>query len=266
MKSQTKECLMCRNPAFISWHFLSTSWELWKRKKGQHQMKGLSHFFFFFMSSCSCLCLFRTSVFRFEWQENVAGTSARLRAIPTVFHISARPLCDGQLRNSVYTWRLLIYTGRRREQGTIQSPDSTSVFIFPPHAERRNKREPGDGGGIMWNKSQPSRGMFDMDLDCEGAAWSQMCVFVIKQVWVFYLREQTGEKADLPVRALCFTLLFLMLHDHKHQFYPASLQPRHCPHPLTTTFCLEDSSFWFVFSFKTNAQILWENRCSRSLI
>lgn len=142
MKSQTKECLMCWNPAFISWHFLSTSWELWKRKKGQHQMKG---FFclFFFMSSCSCLCLFRTSVFRFEWQENVAGTSARLRGIPTVFNISARPLCDGQLRNSVYTWRLLIYTGRRREQGTIQSPDSTSVFIFPPHAERRNKREPG---------------------------------------------------------------------------------------------------------------------------
>lgn len=81
MKSQTKQCLMCRNPAFISWHFLSTSWELWKREKGQHQMKGLSHFFF--MSSCSCLCLFRTSVFRFEWQENVAGTSARSQRYST---------------------------------------------------------------------------------------------------------------------------------------------------------------------------------------
>lgn len=197
------------------------------------------------------------------WQERVQDCAASQRYSTSPRGLSVTASCGIQftLDGSLFTQG----DGVNKEQFNHRIPPP---FSFSPRMQ--NDGIKGNRGGgekkIMWNKSPPSTGMFDMDLDCEGAAWSQMCVFVIKQVWVFYLREQTGERADLAVQALCFTLLFLMLHDHKHQFYPASLQPRHCPHPLTTTFCLEDSPFWFVFSFKTNALILWENRCSRSLI
>lgn len=78
--------------------------------------------------------------------------------------------------------------------------------------------------------------MFDIDLDCDGRVQSQMCAFVIKQVRVFHLREHTGERADLPMKSLCFTLVFHATEPQTSMF-PSSLHPLHSPHPLTTSFC-----------------------------
>lgn len=99
-------------------------------------------FLFLFLRSCSCLRLFTLGVFGSEWQENVTGTILYgLCGIPRVFHISRHTLCNSQMQNSLYTGPVLIYMGRLHEQGTIQLPDSTSLFSFSQHTERCHERE-----------------------------------------------------------------------------------------------------------------------------
>ncbi len=74
---------------------------------------------------------------------------------------------------------------------------STSVFIFLACIKMEKK--------IMGNKLRRSEGMFDIHLDWEGRVRSQMCVFVIKQVRAFHLKENTRERSDLPVQSFCFS-------------------------------------------------------------
>lgn len=200
------------------------------------------------------------------WQERArdCAASRRYSASPRGLSVTASCGIQFTLDGSLFTQG----DGVNKEQFNHRLPP---LFSFSPSCMQNDGIKGKRVGGRKRRKSCETN--HSQAEECLIWTWTvkvqrgaKMCVFVIKQVWVFYLREQTGEKADLPVRALCFTLLFLMLHDHKHQFSPASLQPRHCPRPLTTAFCLEDSPFWFVFFFKTNALILRENRCSRSLI
>lgn len=152
---------------------------------------------------------------KYDWK------SVGLCGIPMGFHISIQALCDHQLQNLVHSWRVVIYS-MNEEQFNHRIPP---LFSFSQHAERWNERKQTEQK-IMWSKLQQSRGMFDIVLDCDGRVQSQMCVFVIKQVQVFHLREHTGEWADHPVQSLCCTLLFIMLQNHKHQFLPVPFS--HC--------------------------------------
>lgn len=185
-------------------------------------------FIFLFLRSCSCLRLFTWVVIGSEWQENVTGTSTGLCGIPRVFHISRRTLCDSQMQNSLYTWPVLIYMGRLQEQGTIQLPDSTSHFPIIQKDVTKGNRERREN----CVKEQPTKEMFDIDLNCEGGVQSQMCVFVIKQVWIFHLRQKA--RIFSPSRHYVLLLFFLLQH-HKHQFSPTS---KLWPHPFI------GSSFW----------------------
>lgn len=85
-----------------------------------------------------------------------------------------------------------------------------SVFIFPTWGKDGMKEEK-----IVWKKLQPSKEMFDINLDWEDGVRSQMCVFVIKQVWIFHLRQ----KAFFPWQTLWFTVVFLLQH-HRHPVLP----------------------------------------------
>lgn len=57
--------------------------------------------------------------------------------------------------------------------------------------------------------------MFDINLDREDGGRSQMCVFVMKQVWIFHLRQ----KAFFSWQTLWFTVVFLLQH-HRHPVLP----------------------------------------------
>lgn len=119
--------------------------------------------------------------------------------------------------NSLLSGRYL-----QHEWGTIQSPDSTSVFIFPTcrKMEWRKRTEQ----KIMWNILQQSRGMFDIDLDC---AKPNVCV--CDKTGVSIISEgtySTGEWDDLATQSLCFTPLFFLRQNHQHHFLPVPFS--HC--------------------------------------
>lgn len=118
-----------------------------------------------------------------------------------------------------------------------------SVFIFPTCRKMEWKGMEKEEK-IVWKKLQPSKEMFDIDLDCEGGIQSQMCVFVIKQVWIFHLRQK-ARIFFFPGKTLCFTVVFLLKH-HKHPFSPSS---QLWPHPFIGSSFLEDRPFDF-YSFE----------------
>lgn len=84
-------------------------------------------------------------------------------------------------------------------------------FHFPNMGERWNERRENS-----MKKLQPSKEMFDINLDWEGGVRSQMCVFVIKQVWIFHLRQKAF---FVSWQTLWFTVVFL-LHHHRHPVLP----------------------------------------------
>lgn len=65
-----------------------------------------------------------------------------------------------------------------------------SVFIFPTRKKKTKWKGMEKEEEIVWKTLQASKEMFDIDLDCEGGVQSQMCAFVIKQVWIFHLRQK----------------------------------------------------------------------------
>lgn len=161
-------------------------------------------FLFLFLRSCSCLRLFTLGVFGSEWQENVTGTILYgLCGIPRVFHISRHTLCNSQMQNSLYTGPVLIYMGRLHEQRTIQLPDSTSLFSFSQHTERCNEREWGKKRKLCERTAKQWNVWYRLGL----WRWStepNVCMFVIKQVWIFHLREKA--RIFFLQQTLCFTV------------------------------------------------------------
>lgn len=135
------------------------------------------------------------------------------------------------MQNSLYAWPFYILN---RETAWIRGTSITgfhlSVFIYPTCGKMEWKgaeKEP----KIMWKKLQPSKEMFDIDLDCEGGVHSQMCVFVIKQVNL----SSEAESKDY----------FFLLADMFYCCFPARApQPSISPTSMVWPHPLIKSSFW----------------------
>lgn len=95
-------------------------------------------------------------------------------------------------------------------------------------------------------------GMFDMQLDCEDGVRSQMCVFVIKQVWVFHLEENAGEKGLIFQRNHSGSLYVFYAKEPHTAISPSSPRLPHCPRPLITSFRRNAVPLWFVFLWKAH--------------
>lgn len=143
-------------------------------------------------------------MFGSEWQENVTGTSTGLCGIPRVFHISRHTLCDSQMQNSLYTWPVLIYMGRLHEQGTIQLPDSTSLFSFSQHTERCNEREWGKKRKLCVRTAKQRNVWYRLGL----WRWSTEPNVCVCDKTGVNLSSKAESKDFFPQQTLCFTVVF----------------------------------------------------------
>lgn len=136
------------------------------------------------------------------------------------------------MQNSLYAWPFYILN---RETTWIRGTSITgfhlSVFIYPTCGKMEWKGAEKEAK-IMWKKLQPSKEMFDIDLDCEDGVHSQMCAFVIKQVWIFHLRQKA--RIIFFFLQTCFTVVF-PARAPQPSISPTSMV---WPHPFIR------SSFW----------------------
>lgn len=128
-----------------------------------------------------------------------------------------------------------------------------SVFIFPTCRKMEWKGMEKEEK-IVWKKLQPSKEMFDIDLDCEGGVQSQMCVFVIKQVWIFHLRQKARIFFFFPRQDIMFYCCFPARASQTSIF--SQLQA------MTSSFhrviFFGRPSFWFLFFWKRTCMSSFE--------